>query len=151
MRVSDAFGLGLEIAELLLEVQLTEKEGEGRAHVVALFELHLLGAIVIGGVEPEEFPVADEELALGLVVVPAHLSGLAQDEGAAFRALGAAGRRIVLMEKDLECFGLVVAGFDAFEQSVERGVAGESRHAEQANQEPKRPHMSLDACHCLSV
>jgi hypothetical protein len=33
------------------------------------------------------------------------------------------------MEKDLECLGLVVAGFDAFEQSVEGGIAGESRHA----------------------
>jgi hypothetical protein len=30
----------------------------------------------------------------------------------------------------LECFGRVVAGFDAFEQRIQRRVAGESRHGE---------------------
>jgi hypothetical protein len=34
------------------------------------------------------------------------------------------------MEKDLQRFGLVVTGLHAFEQRVQRRVAGESRHRE---------------------
>ena len=125
-----AFGLRLQIAELLLEVQFTEKEGEGGAHVVAFLELHFFGAIFGRGVEPEEFPIADEELAFGLVVGPAHFPGFAQDKRTAFAPLGPPGRRIVFMEKDLESFGAIIPGLDAFEQRVERRVAGESRHGE---------------------
>ena len=54
------------------------------------------------------------------------------------------------MEKDLEGFGVVVAVFHAFEQSIQRGIGGECRHREQPDQSLKASH-SFDACHRINV
>ena len=69
-----------------MEVQLTEQKGERGPHVVGFLDLHFFGAVVGGGVEPEELAVGDEQFAFGLGVIPAHAAGLAQQEHAAFRA-----------------------------------------------------------------
>ena len=77
------FGARFNVLELLLEVQLAEQEGKRCAHVFAFLELHLLRPVVGRSVEPEELAIADEQLALGLRILPAHAPGFAQLQRAA--------------------------------------------------------------------
>ena len=127
-----ALRLRLNTAELLVEVELTEQEGERSAHVVALLELHFLGLVFVRCVKPQELAVAHEQLALRLIVVPAHASRLAQQQRAALRPTRPPRRRIVLMKKDLQRLGLVVPSLDALQKRIQPGIGRARRHTQQA-------------------
>ena len=141
----------LQVAELLIEVEFTKQEGERGAHILgqAVLQLHFKSAIVGRGVYVKECAVGNAELAYGMRVIATHAAGLAQVKGSAFRALGAASRRILFSKRDLQRFRDIVAVFYILEQALERrrikGRGSECRHRQQRHSKTERAHKGSDA------
>ena len=143
--VGGAFGFELEVAELFLEVEFAEEEGQGGAHVFGFLELHFLDAFGVGGVEPDVLAVGDEEFAHGGGVLPTHAAGFAEGEEAAFVLAGTALDGIGFRERYLEGFRVVIAILNAFEDTGEVVVGGQEGNGREGQAHRQAVHTDRDA------
>ena len=131
-----AFDLALNVAELLIEVQLAEEKREWSAHIVALLKLHSFDPIFVRRVQPEQLAVGNKQLTRRLRVRPSHFARFAKHEDAALGAARLSRRRILFREKDLQRPGPVVPAFHALEEAVGLSVRVQRAHRHQPDQQP---------------
>ena len=112
-----------EVVDFLFKLGVAEKKAQGGTEIVELFGADALHLGVALGVEPGKLAVEEEELAGGLVVVPAHAAGLEEQEGSALGS-GAAEAFVIFDELGFEGMEQVVVAIDALGDFVDGGLLG---------------------------
>jgi len=113
-------------------MQFAQQEGQRRPHIVGFLQLHSLRPVIGRRIQVKILAVADEQLTLGLGVIPSHFARLAQLEPSPLRAMRFALPRILFLKNDFERLRVVIPGLHGGQQIAQLRIGGKSRHRQQS-------------------
>ena len=137
--------------EILLKMEPAEQERQRRAQIIALLDSRLLDAWGIGKDHVNEFAIGQEQLSRRSGVLPAHASGLTQEQRSGLGLPGLPLRRISFTEGKLQGLSVIIMILYGFENLRQAGIGGKRRTASQPHQWRQSLHKRIDAPMGLNV